>query len=465
MSRIVSFFVLIAIICVIGFLFYRVIAPFILPLFLAALLVVIFHPLHRRVLTWCKERQRLAALCTTALVLLIVLIPLSFVLAMAAAEGSAVVARLDVAELQGKLAQARDRFGWLQMTDAREIREVEGLLNQLRLAAGESEDLSLYKPSIQKVMNDLDTLQADYKVTSADTAPRFDRLRSTIAEWAGPAAVEDRPGRQQVNAGVNQFHDLKQELLGGSLSAWFKDLANPTELQGRQFLAKVVENIQQFLLSIGGQTTAMVGRFVVGMIIMVVSMFFFLVDGPSMVTTIMRLSPLDDRYEKELLADFENVSRAVVVATLLSAFVQAILGGIGYFAAGFESVILMMLLTGLLAMIPFVGAAAVWVPACLWLYFMDERVLAAVVLAIYGTAVISAVDNVIKPIVLHGRSRLHPLLALLSVLGGVNALGPIGILVGPMVVAFLQTLLNILHRELVQFDSERARSVITGSEA
>ena len=58
-------------------------------------------------------------------------------------------------------------------------------------------------------------------------------------------------------------------------------------------------------------------------------------------------------------------------------------------------------------------------------------------------------DNVIKPLVLHGQSNMHPLLALLSVIGGVQALGPIGILVGPMIVAFLQALLNILHTELV----------------
>ena len=69
-------------------------------------------------------------------------------------------------------------------------------------------------------------------------------------------------------------------------------------------------------------------------------------------------------------------------------------------------------------------------------------------LAIFGTAVVSTVDNIVKPVVLHGRSNLHPLLALLSVLGGIQVLGPIGIFVGPMVVAFLQTLLNLLHDEL-----------------
>jgi predicted PurR-regulated permease PerM len=120
-------------------------------------------------------------------------------------------------------------------------------------------------------------------------------------------------------------------------------------------------------------------------------------------------------------------------------------------------VLLLMMFTGALALIPFVGATAVWLPASLWLYFVDQRATAAVLLAIYGIAVVSSVDNLIKPLVLHGKSRLHPLLALLSVLGGVNALGPSGILVGPMIVAFLQTSLNILHRELLQFDLERRR--------
>jgi predicted PurR-regulated permease PerM len=142
------------------------------------------------------------------------------------------------------------------------------------------------------------------------------------------------------------------------------------------------------------------------------------------------------------------MTRAVVVATLLSAFAQGLLAGVGFYFAGLQSVFLLMVLAMLLAMVPFVGTTLVWVPACLWLYFYEGRTLAAILLAIYCGAVVSLADNVIKPMVLHGRSNLHPLLALLSVLGGVQALGPIGIFIGPMVVAFLQTLLNMLHTEL-----------------
>ncbi|MBN1911980.1 MAG: AI-2E family transporter, partial [Pirellulales bacterium] len=105
-------------------------------------------------------------------------------------------------------------------------------------------------------------------------------------------------------------------------------------------------------------------------------------------------------------------------------------------------------LTMLLAMVPFIGAAGVWAPCCLWLYFHDGRTAAAIMLAIYGAAVVSLIDNLIKPMVLHGRSNLHPLLALLSILGGVKVLGPIGIFVGPMAVTFLHVVLMMLQKEI-----------------
>ncbi len=145
---------------------------------------------------------------------------------------------------------------------------------------------------------------------------------------------------------------------------------------------------------------------------------------------------------------YASVSRAVVVATLLSAVVQGILAGIAYFLVGLDSVFLLAILTMLFALIPFVGAAAVWLPCCLWLLLFGGRTTAAVLLALYGAGLVSMADNVIKPYVLQGRSNLHPLLALLSVLGGMQAMGPIGILVGPMVVAFVQPLLAMLQTEL-----------------
>jgi predicted PurR-regulated permease PerM len=98
-------------------------------------------------------------------------------------------------------------------------------------------------------------------------------------------------------------------------------------------------------------------------------------------------------------------------------------------------------------MVPFVGASLIWLPVSVWLIFADGRMMAGTALAIYGLIIISTVDNVIRPWILVEKASLHPLAALVGVLGGIQTLGPTGVFVGPIVVAFLQTILTLLHRE------------------
>ena len=200
------------------------------------------------------------------------------------------------------------------------------------------------------------------------------------------------------------------------------------------------------------QAPAKIGRVLIGIVVTVVAFFYFLADGPRMLAAVTRLIPLDVRYQWQLLREFEEVSRAVVSATLLAAAAQAILGGIGYAVAGLDGVFLLTLLTFVMAMVPILGAASVWASASLYLLFFVKDPWAAAGLALWGGLVVSTIDNIIKPIVLQGQSKLHPLLALLSVLGGVVALGPIGIFVGPIAVAFLQAALTMLAVEIDIFE-------------
>jgi predicted PurR-regulated permease PerM len=248
------------------------------------------------------------------------------------------------------------------------------------------------------------------------------------------------------------FAQFKYDLLGGKTRAFAIELLNPTEERLRRYSDEGRQFLQKRVVEFGGVAGSIIGSLVIGTAIMLISLYFFMLDGPAMVESFKGLSPLDDEHEQELVGEFGRVSRAVVVATLLSALTQGLLAGIGFYFVGLDSIFLLTLLSAVLAMVPFVGAAAVWIPCSLYLYFFDNNLPAAIGLAIYGAAVISMADNFIKPYILHGETNLHPLLALLSVIGGVAALGPIGILIGPMVVVFLQTLLKILQRELSLMD-------------
>jgi predicted PurR-regulated permease PerM len=457
MSRMISFLILVGILFVIGFLFYQVMIAFLLPIFLAALLVVMFRPLHRWFLIKCKGRPRLAAALTTAAVMLVVLVPAAMILTSAAIEASSLVGKLGNLELQDKLTAKRQQLG-LQNPFPDELNYFDSsfdyLVKETEAGAAAAVDANVLEGldhSLEEFKQKLQ--QSDYD-TSFEISLKASRR------------INSASNQKQIQEAANQYFKFKAELLAeefsrGSLDgkyvirmkelvAWVVELANPTVEELTRLRRQVFD--ASLFRTIGGATGSIVLQLVFSTMIIVIAVYFFLADGPAMVSSFMRLSPLDDRHEQELLDEFDRVSRAVVVATLLSAVVQGLLGGIGYWFADVGSVFLLTVLTMVFALIPFVGAAAIWVPVCLYLLFFEERTLAAALLAVYGTAIVSAADNVIKPLVLQGQSNLHPLLALLSVLGGVQALGPIGVLVGPMVVAFLQTVLNILHRELTALE-------------
>ena len=354
MTRLVSFGVLLGLVAVFGLLSLRVMSGFLLPLLLAAMLVVIFGPLHR----WLRERfdmpEWVAAGLTTLFVLLIVLVPLALLVVRAGGDAAAMLRSPDGMRLDPKV---------------------------------------------------LDGLVANF---------------------------DDATGLQITAESVNaELKKLAEELIG----------------------------------PIAARAPVVIAKLIIGLIVMTVSLFYFLADGRRMLEAVMRLVPLDVRYQWQLLQEFEEVSRAVVSSTLLAAIVQAVLAGFGFSFAGLGNVFLLTLLTFFGALVPFVGAAAVWGAASLYLLFFVKNTWAAAGLALWGLCVVSTVDNVIKPIVLHGQSKLHPLLALLSVLGGVGALGPIGIFVGPIAVAFLQAALTMLQVELDSLSGGAAAAIGGGNTA
>lgn len=464
MTRYISFGVLLCTIILLAILFYKVMAGFLIPLFLAALLVVIFRPIHKWILEKLKGRQKLAALLTTATILFLVLVPLGLLFALATAEGHELITQPNAGKSTlDRVKETRASAG-LELPEG--IRPIEIHFENLQQLTSPEEiiyhqgELILIRELSEKLVDELKEHDAEkwakegvadlWKNYLADLNKLVELHRSASDELdEDKRAIELENYQTQLAGTYKSFKAAKNEYLG-KFRALLIDVVNPSEATLRGYTDSIVGLLRSKLLSTG----SFVGSFLLGVIIMVLGLYFFLLDGPAMIDSIKGLSPLDDAHEEELVHEFGIVSRALVIATLLSALVQGMLGGIGYYFAGLESVFLLTLLTACLALVPFVGAAAVWVPCSLYLYFVEGNMVAAIGLAIYGAAVVSMADNVIKPLVLHGETNLHPLVALLSVLGGVTALGPIGILIGPMIVAFLQTLLKILQRELLQMDSD-----------
>lgn len=502
MSRMVSFGVLVGAIAVIGFLFYRVISGFLLPMFLAALLVVIFQPWYRYFMTKCGGRVRLAALLTTISAIVVALGPAVLVGALAVWElwpgggttgqtfhhtlrDSLAGLRTSLEDISGKTLKLEAEFEGDSYFD--ELRYIESSIASLRAHAAVGATYRGDEAALDKLLAAIDDLEriiaAEDKAGEDELIekglPLLDKagLLHEVAETLRLADDDSAvvPGSLQYQMLLDEvdreFRVFKVALFDNAASAWLADLMNPTDDEMRAWSSNLTAFVPGLLRSVGGKTGTIFANTVLTLVVTVIAFFFFLADGPKMVQTLMRLSPLDDDHERQLVAEFDRISRAVVLATLLSAIAQGLLAGVAFWLISlnveeFSFVFSLTLLTMVLALVPFVGAASVWIPVSLWLFFHepasggDPHRWTAILLAIYGVGVISMADNVIKPLVLHGQSNLHPLLALLSVLGGVQALGPIGILVGPMVVVFLQTLLNILHGELTTMESPATRQTV-----
>lgn len=466
MSRIVSFVVLVAIALLVGVLSFRVMSSFLLPMFLALVLAVIFRPLHKWFIARCAGHDRVAAVITTAAILLIVLIPTLLILTRAAAEAFSLATEVDPNVIRERLGKLRERFH-LELPPENVRKTLDDMRDKLR-EVGDALDTSDPSENMRQLVPAFRALvQAVHAELHLDDEPRPDdtftpEVRTHVtAAWHGlderaAQMAEHKPGTPEFASAYadveTAYQAFRESLLGSQTLDWIRRQVNPDTDQIKDFQKRVQEAATPLALGTVQAGGGFVGSLVVGLGVMIISLYYFLADGPTMIRAVMHLSPLDDRYEAELLNEFTTVSRAVVLATLLSAFAQGMLASIGYFFAGFESVFLLTVVTMLLAMIPFVGAAAVWGACSLWLFFYEGRLGAALLLATYGACVVSMIDNLIKPMVLHGQSKLHPLLALLSILGGIKVLGPIGIFVGPMGVAFLQALLSMVHAEIMALD-------------
>ncbi len=467
LSRILSVVMLILGIIAVGALFYKVMASFFVPLFLAALLVVIFRPVHEWIYHRVGKRIRLASLATTSLILMLVLLPVILVISVATSQFTSMVSHVNFENLTQALDRAREQFG-IALQYPEQFRRLDELTDSLDAPAGSEGSISHQQviDNIDEALTLVRFLQAevpgpptaDLKAANAEEslnefkAAVRDHGQDSTNELIGKLEAEEIFHRQSVAAPA-AIRLWMREKLGGTFRSQVRLLANPSAEDFKKLLSRGREALQPRFVSVTSATGSYLLQIVIGLLVMVIAFYFFLIDGSAMIHTLMRLSPLDDNYEQRLLLEFDRTSRAVVLASVLSALVQGMLAALAFWFFGFDSVILLFLITSLMALVPFLGAASVWIPCAIYLGAVDQNWWDAFWLAVYGATIVSSIDNLIKMKVLHGRSTLHPLFALLSVLGGVKVFGPIGILIGPMVVVFLQTLLEILNHELEGRDS------------
>jgi len=208
------------------------------------------------------------------------------------------------------------------------------------------------------------------------------------------------------------------------------------------WLGNLTHNIGGYVVGTLSSATRGTLTFLLQLFIMLYAMYFFLVDGPRMLSRIGTYLPLSGDERGQIMGRFVTVTRAALMSTLVIGVIQGTLAGIAMAIAGIPGSVFWGTTMAVLSMIPGVGAALVWVPAGIYLVATD-RLVAAMFFLAFCAVVVGSVDNILRPRIVGKDTRLPELVVLLSTLGGIMLMGAVGVIIGPVVAALFITVWDI----------------------
>lgn len=182
--------------------------------------------------------------------------------------------------------------------------------------------------------------------------------------------------------------------------------------------------------------------FALSLFISIMATFFFFKDGKLLLGWIISVSPLPEDQDLLIASRIHVAVRSVLTGVILISLLQGIVAGFGFWFFGVPKPVLWGTVAAFGGLLPGIGTTVIMVPAILFLYFTSSTI-AALGLLIWAVLAIIIVDNIISPMLMGRGNALHPLLVLLSVLGGISLFGMIGIIVGPVVVSVFLVLLEL----------------------
>jgi predicted PurR-regulated permease PerM len=183
--------------------------------------------------------------------------------------------------------------------------------------------------------------------------------------------------------------------------------------------------------------------FAVNFVIALFTLFFMLRDGKVLVNKIHSLLPMDQVHKDHLFQNIVNALFAVIHGALITAIIQGLLAGLGYWMLDVPFAIVLAVTTAFTALFPIGGSFLVWFPTALYLGFVQGSMWQGIALFLWGALIVGSIDNFLKPILIGNRLRLPVLILFFSILGGLKLFGIIGLILGPMIVTLLFALLDL----------------------
>lgn len=229
---------------------------------------------------------------------------------------------------------------------------------------------------------------------------------------------------------------------------WLKPWLGADEAAFSQFASGVLSRALAAANRVAQTMLARLTGALFDLVLFTLLLFFLLRDGGHLRLEAARISPLSADQEREILQRLEQTVKGVLQAMVLVPIAQGLVALPGFLLFGVPSPLLWSVMVVLAAFVPVLGSPLAWVPAVAWLYWQGTTG-QWVGMLLWGLLLISGIDNVLKPLLLRESARIHPMLGFLSILGGLYSFGPLGFLVGPVILSLVLSAIRIYRMDVL----------------
>ncbi len=191
--------------------------------------------------------------------------------------------------------------------------------------------------------------------------------------------------------------------------------------------------------------------------LMLIVVFYLLLDGNKLIKYMYDLSPLSDEHDAQLFEKFKDMAGAVLIGNGLGGLIQGVAGGVVFMGLGLNSPFLWGVIMGFLAFLPIVGIGIVLIPTAAIL-MLKTRVAAGVFVLVFYALLSWGIEYIFKPKVVGDRVSMHPLIVFFAIIGGLKTYGLLGIIYGPLIATGFLTLADIYFSSF-QFMVEPGKTI------
>ncbi len=261
-----------------------------------------------------------------------------------------------------------------------------------------------------------------------------------------------------LSSDVSSFYVSVKDIMnvngGDSMIEQANNMVAPllTDPKVKAQVETTLTRIATSLLEYSSKIILSIPMILLNLVIFVFLLFSFFRDGERLIKRMYDALPLKKSFKRDLKKQTSDVLFATIYGNVVIALVQGIIGAIAFSLLGIGSPVLLGFLIFILALLPFIGAGIIWIPAVIIQFFMysnggPEACLGKAIGLLIAGIIMSSIDLFIKPKIIGKRAKLHPALVVLGIFGGVALMGFIGFFLGPIILAFFMSFLTVYERD------------------